>query len=236
MSRCAVGLGVPKAPSRQLSVPAVSVETVDAAPIQAQPKPPVFEEPPGKNRIAPTVVAQQRKPFPSTDQPAARDMPKFEVVSVKPSTTCEDGGGRGGGGMGRLNWSPGRLSLECATVMGLVRMAHVRYAEGTRTTFSRTAPPEPNPSIEGGPSWINSARYDIDAKAEGSPDLATMGGPMMRSLLDDRFKLKIRHEIGAIPVYELAAAKALPTCRQPSPESAFPLSSGRIQCLRQGYL
>jgi uncharacterized protein (TIGR03435 family) len=160
-------------------------------------------------------------------QPKPATKPKFEVISVKPNTKCEEDGGGRGGGMGGLDWSPGRLSLECSTVMSLVRMAHVRYAEGRRTTFSRTAPPEPNPPIEGGPSWIDSARYDIDAKAEGSPDLATMGGPMMRSLLEDRFKLKIRHEIRAIPVYDLAVAKGAPKLQAAQPGKCVPFVFGK---------
>jgi Protein of unknown function (DUF3738) len=57
-----------------------------------------------------------------------------------------------------------------------------------------TAPPDPNAPIEGRPSWISSCRYDIDAKAEGAPGLEMMSGAMMRSLLEDRFQLKIRRE------------------------------------------
>src|ERR1017187_6971903 len=65
---------------------------------------------------------------PSTPaQSAAAAMPKFEVVSVKPSTGCGDGGGakggRGGGAGGSS--SPERLDLRCRTVMDLIQMAYV---------------------------------------------------------------------------------------------------------------
>ena len=60
---------------------------------------------------------------PSTPaQSAAAAMPKFEVVSVKPSTGCGDGG-RGGGAGGSS--SPERLDLRCRTVMDLIQMAYV---------------------------------------------------------------------------------------------------------------
>ena len=40
--------------------------------------------------------------------------------------------------------------------------------------------------IEGGPGWINSIGYTIKAKAEGSPGLEMMSGPMMQALLEGR--------------------------------------------------
>jgi uncharacterized protein (TIGR03435 family) len=57
------------------------------------------------------------------------------------------------------------------------------------------------------PRWIDSARYDIKAKAEGNPGRAMMSGPMLQTLLEDRFKLKIHRETKDAPVYALVAAK-----------------------------
>jgi uncharacterized protein (TIGR03435 family) len=129
--------------------------------------------------------------------------PQFEVASVKRSVGCRDEGGRGGGGGGG-SWSPGRLSLECQTVMNLVRIAYVQYADGKRR------PPDRGMPIEGGPSWTNTERYDIDARAEGAPGREMMSGPMMQALLEDRFKVKMRREIREVPVYELTLAKGGP--------------------------
>jgi uncharacterized protein (TIGR03435 family) len=61
--------------------------------------------------------------------------------------------------------------------------------------------------ITGGPAWINSAHYDIDAKAGGNPNNSQML-LMMQALLEDRFKLKLYHETRDLPVYELTAAKS----------------------------
>lgn len=128
--------------------------------------------------------------------------PKFDIISVKPATNCGDGGRSGGGG-GR-SWSPGRLSLECRTVMSLVQMAYVQFADGKRR------PPGTAVPIDGGPAWINSAFFTIEAKAEGSPGLEMMSGPMMQALLEDRFRLKIRRDTKPVTVYELTVAKGGP--------------------------
>jgi uncharacterized protein (TIGR03435 family) len=60
--------------------------------------------------------------------------------------------------------------------------------------------------VKGGPPWIDSDLYRIDAKAEGTPGDEIMRGPMMKALLEDRFKLKIRRETNSIPVYALSVA------------------------------
>jgi uncharacterized protein (TIGR03435 family) len=129
-------------------------------------------------------------------------MPRFEVTSVKLAGGCGDEGGRGGGRT--RNWSPGRLDLNCVTVMDLIRTAYVQFAGGKRNPQGRQVP------IEGGPSWINSATYRIDAKAEGAPGIDMMSGPMMQGLLEDRFRLKISRKTRMEPVYALTVAKGGP--------------------------
>ncbi len=57
--------------------------------------------------------------------------------------------------------------------------------------------------INGGPSWIHSASYEINARAEGSPSVRTMKGPMMQVLLEEHFHLKIHHQTTEGPVYFL---------------------------------
>jgi uncharacterized protein (TIGR03435 family) len=57
--------------------------------------------------------------------------------------------------------------------------------------------------ISGGPSWIASDRFDIEAKAAGNPSARQMQGPMLQALLEDRFKLAVHRESKPGPVYEL---------------------------------
>src|SRR5689334_15981743 len=65
--------------------------------------------------------------------------------------------------------------------------------------------------IVGGPSWIDSDHWDINAKAEGYKDANTFRDQarlMVRPLLADRFKLVMHHEQRELPVYALVLVKA----------------------------
>jgi bla regulator protein BlaR1 len=133
-------------------------------------------------------------------QSAAGATPKFEVASIR--FCADEAGGRGGRG----SESPGRLTIGCQPLvdtdyLGLIQQAYVRFANG-RFNLLGVVP------IEGGPAWIHSERYEINAKAEGPASEAMMHGPMLQALLEDRFKLKIRREVKEGPVYELALGKA----------------------------
>jgi uncharacterized protein (TIGR03435 family) len=61
--------------------------------------------------------------------------------------------------------------------------------------------------ISGGPGWIKSDGYDIEAKAEGNPSRQQIEGPMLQALLKDRFQLKLHRETKELPVFGLAAVK-----------------------------
>jgi uncharacterized protein (TIGR03435 family) len=128
--------------------------------------------------------------------------PKFEVASVKP---CRDGdlppGGRSGGGNG--SFSPGTLRIDCTTVKGLINQAYVLFADGHVNLPSRV-------SVDGGPGWIDSERYRVDAKAEAPQTQGMMHGPMLQALLEERFQLKIHRETREVPVYALTVAKGGP--------------------------
>ena len=65
---------------------------------------------------------------------------------------------------------------------------------------------QPQPEIQGAPDWID-ARYSITAKAEGIASEGMMNGPMLKALLEDRFKLKTHSETKEVPVYDLTVAK-----------------------------
>ena len=60
--------------------------------------------------------------------------------------------------------------------------------------------------IVGGPDWVRSEQYEIDAKATGNPGRAQLM-LMLRSLLADRFQLRIHRESREMPVYALTPAR-----------------------------
>jgi len=72
--------------------------------------------------------------------------------------------------------------------------------------------------IRGGPAWVTSDLYTIAAEtadpvAKGptagpSPATKIMLGPLLQSLLEDRFQLKIHRDLEEIPTYSLTVAKS----------------------------
>lgn len=120
------------------------------------------------------------------------------MASIKRSANCNPSDNIYGT---PLSQSPGSLTLNCATVKGLILGAYSRYAGG-RTNLS-LAPP-----VQGGPAWIDSERYTIEAKSAGQQSRATMNGPMLQALLEDRFQLKIHRETRQIPVLALTAPRS----------------------------
>jgi uncharacterized protein (TIGR03435 family) len=64
--------------------------------------------------------------------------------------------------------------------------------------------------IVGGPDWINTERYDIQAKAPVGSDWRQVSGPMLQALLEDRFRLRFHRVTKELPVYNLTVAKGGP--------------------------
>ena len=105
--------------------------------------------------------------------------------------------------------TPGRFYALCVTPATLIRTSH-----GYRGTELEALLPDGLPRrggrapirgefgvvgslgaedglrVRGGPDWVRKERYTIEAVASGTPDAATMSGPMLRALFARRFKLK----------------------------------------------
>jgi uncharacterized protein (TIGR03435 family) len=125
---------------------------------------------------------------------------RFSVVSVKPCTEDFGPQARGGG----ASFSPGGMTLNCQLASAFIEMAYVIYANGTQATDPSILFSTP---IDGGPGWITAERYTISASVEGSASQGTMRGPMLRALLEDRFKLRIRRETRETDVLALTIAR-----------------------------
>jgi uncharacterized protein (TIGR03435 family) len=158
---------------------------------------------------------------PSHAQSASAATPKFEVASVK---GCKANSTSTGGRSGGLRTTPGRLSVACLPVKFLIQAA---YATS----------PDASVPISGGPAWIDSDLYDIEAKAENNPSRETMTGPMLQALLEDRFRLKIHRETKEVPVYALTVGKNGPklqafkerSCAPNDPEKPPPAAPGQTR-------
>jgi uncharacterized protein (TIGR03435 family) len=79
--------------------------------------------------------------------------------------------------------------------------------------------------VSGGPGWLTTDWYDIEAKAPGTDAARPEMTLMLQSLLIDRFKLQLRHGRNDLAVYELRVDKNGPRLK--------PLKNGQTsQCNR----
>jgi uncharacterized protein (TIGR03435 family) len=119
---------------------------------------------------------------------SADGRPTFEAASVKRNKD---------GGPFSLFFQPGgRFRAVNVTAKMLISAAY------------GTPQPLPEFQIAGGPKWLDTERFDIVAKAAGDPQPGQNGPPpamfeMLRSLLADRFHLKMHYETRDTPVFAL---------------------------------
>lgn len=165
--------------------------------------------------IVPVAAGVITAPLRVIPQAASGPVPKFEVVSVRPCDPAAPGPGRGNA---LANASPGRLNYGCGSLLELIRAAYVIYSNG-RVQSRMQQPIMPGPGAgpttrdrypwpSGLPEWIWRDRFAIEAKAEGEPPLPVLFGPMLQSLLEDKFHLKVHRETREAPTYELVVAKS----------------------------
>jgi uncharacterized protein (TIGR03435 family) len=150
-------------------------------------------------------------------------LPSFEVASVKPSRPGETI-------FSEFTWSG--FTVRSETAKWLITFAYA--ASSPKANLS-------DDQLSGGPGWINSEPYDIQAKVEDSRAeklrQRTMGEIgleirlMVQSLLADRFKLRVHHETKQRPVYALVVARGGPKFLHtrftlPQPATAKPSGQG----------
>jgi bla regulator protein blaR1 len=158
---------------------------------------------------------------------------KFDVVSIRP---CDPNvpapagppapaGARSGGAPYAARTSPGYVYWHCATLAQLVDQAyadaeHPLLNVNTRLSFQDSFQPK---HVRGGPGWVRTDQFTIEAKA--SPDLTkpTLAGAQsrilgtmlppaisqaLRATLEDRFQLRVRRATEQRDLYNLSIAKS----------------------------
>ncbi|MGA3099914.1 MAG: TIGR03435 family protein [Bryobacteraceae bacterium] len=125
----------------------------------------------------------------------AQTTPGFDVASVKPSA---------GYIMDFLVYPGGRLHITCQTVNLMLRQAYgLEHYQ-----------------ISGGPTWLSTDYFDIEAKADGDPTREQMM-VMLQTLLADRFQLKARRETKEENVYALVVAKGGHKLKPPTGDRGY---------------
>ena len=165
---------------------------------------------------------------------ATGPLPSFEVATIKPSVD--------GKAAPSIN-TPSESRTMNVTARNLIEHAYrIPWTPGL------------NERVVGGPDWIDSVHYDVEARIDQSlvAALATMSneqqknqiGLMMQSLLAERFKLTVHFESRELPIYalaiakkgvKLAAAKDTPTVvEQDDPQRPGVVLPTRAEGLRKG--
>ena len=123
--------------------------------------------------------------------------PAFDVATIKPTDPNSS--------RRNLMLSGEKFETEGQTLKSLIVFAYGLNA-GT------------DQQVSGGPAWVGSAMFDIDAKqdAETFAKLKVLAPEMrmeqvrlmLRQLLEERFKLKIHHETKELPVFAMFVVKS----------------------------
>jgi bla regulator protein blaR1 len=136
----------------------------------------------------------------------SKELPTFEVATVKPSTPD--------GMMVMTKFTPDGIQIRNAPLILIIRQA-------TGLLNSN------DDQVIGVPSWVKTEKYDIQAKVSESdvPKLDRLShmerNEMMRSVLVDRFSFASHREIRELPVYELVVAKGGPKLKEAAPGDTY---------------
>jgi len=134
--------------------------------------------------------------------------PGYVSASIKPNKSDKN--------MVRLLFTPDGFSATGITLQTLIREAY-----GVQDN-----------QISGAPDWVNTQRYDIEAKRDKSAanELRALGPDqgklvmqsMLQSLLADRFKLTLHLANKDLQQYSLVVAENGPKLQQSKPEDTYP--------------
>jgi uncharacterized protein (TIGR03435 family) len=113
---------------------------------------------------------------------APAQKPAFEAATIKPNNNVRPSS--------NIRPEPGRLVVSNVPVKALISWAYNVW----------------DFQISGGPGWIDSVSYDIEAKTDSRPNQDEMK-LMMQRLLAERFKLSLHRGTKELPIYRLTQAK-----------------------------
>jgi uncharacterized protein (TIGR03435 family) len=120
----------------------------------------------------------------------------FEVAAIRPSKPDTPGGGVRPAGDRRYVGT--NVSLR-----GYLYVAYQVKAE----------------QIAGGPAWVDTESYDLNAEAEKPSSIEELH-IMLQNILTERFKLRLHHEVKEMSAYVLAVDKDGPKNLKPHPGAA----------------
>jgi uncharacterized protein (TIGR03435 family) len=147
-------------------------------------------------------------------------VPSYATVSIKPDKSG-------------LQWQtvtvgPGELTVRNETLPMMIQHAYQVEAD----------------QIHGGPSWLDSEKYDVQTKVDKSAveNLQRLGPEqadveqrqMMQAFLAEHFKLAVHRDTTSVPVYELVLADDGPKLQQS--QSGDAAAQGRVIQVGNGHI
>ena len=145
----------------------------------------------------------------TSSQSSVKDLPKFDAATIKPNTAI--------GNNLMIMMKPDGVSFKGIQVQMLLEDA--LGVERDR--------------IVGAPKWVQSNRYDIEAKV-APEDASKMDRlkmdqrrEMLLPLLEERFHLKYHHETRELPMYALVVAKGGPKLTESKPGQPMSFPDGQ---------
>jgi uncharacterized protein (TIGR03435 family) len=124
----------------------------------------------------------------SQAQTPAERPPAFDAVSIKPNNSAA--GGRSSGPGGGLQFTPAGVAGRNVTVRRIVSAAY------HLTQFQ----------LSGGPAWLDSDRFDLNARSEAPAERDRLR-QMLQTMLAERFKLVVHTATKEMPVYAMVVGK-----------------------------
>ena len=112
---------------------------------------------------------------------------RFDAATIRPSAP-------GGPPMSGTFIQANRMRGTSVTLQALIRSVY--YGEGLTS----------DNQFEGGPDWIRTDRWDFEAVATITPTRAQFN-EMLRNMLTDRFKVRVRREQRQLPIFALLPAR-----------------------------
>ena len=165
--------------------------------------------------LVPVFLGMFLSPRGLAGQGESHEHPSFAIASLKPSDPNADGI--------HLSFSPGgRFSASNVTLRFLIKIAYDLRDD----------------QIGGGPAWLGSQHYDVEAKSDppipgSGKELQAKIRPRLQTLLADRFQLKLTEGSKDLSGYMLIVAKGGPKMREvqnaPSGEGTFRASNSRLE-------
>ena len=121
--------------------------------------------------------------------PAAVPAGRFEVASIKPS-------------------NPNPASVQASLPMIVPALGRLQAQNMTLRLLIVAAYQKQSFQVLGGPGWLNTTKFDVNARADDSKASTSGLLEMLQRLLADRFRLRVHSETREVPIYALMLARS----------------------------